>query len=39
VRLAPVETLTKLGDRGPEALQTAMSVARWTIENIQDESG
>jgi rhamnogalacturonyl hydrolase YesR len=34
-----IETLTKFADRGPQVQQTAMSVARWTIENMQDGSG
>ena len=34
-----IETLTKFTDRRREALETAKSVARWTIENMQDGSG
>jgi rhamnogalacturonyl hydrolase YesR len=34
-----IETLTRFADRGPEVLQTATSVARWTIENMQDRTG
>ena len=34
-----IETLAKFADRGPDVLQTAMNVARWTISNMQDRTG
>ena len=34
-----IETLTKFSTAVPEALTTAVSVARWTIDHMQDSSG
>jgi hypothetical protein len=34
-----IETLAKFADDDPEALPTAVKVARWTIRNMQDRSG
>jgi hypothetical protein len=34
-----IETLSKFSDRTNDGLQTAMKVARWTVENMQDSSG
>jgi hypothetical protein len=34
-----IETLAKFADRDNEGLPTAMKVARWTIENMQDSTG
>jgi hypothetical protein len=34
-----IETLTKFAGHDPEALPTAVKVARWTIRNMQDPSG
>ena len=34
-----IETLVRFSDRGPQVQQTALSVARWTIDNMQDRSG
>jgi hypothetical protein len=34
-----IETLAKFADRTNDALETAMRVAQWTIENMQDSSG
>ncbi len=34
-----IETLAKFSDRTNDARQTAMKVARWTIEHMQDSTG
>jgi hypothetical protein len=34
-----IETLTKFSDASHAALATAIAVARWTIENLQDPTG
>ena len=34
-----IETLVKFADRGPQVQETAIGVARWTIENMQDRTG
>jgi hypothetical protein len=34
-----IETLTKFSDCSPDVLSTAIKVARWTIEQMQDSTG
>jgi hypothetical protein len=34
-----IETLAKFSDRGPEVLHTAVKVAGWTVEKMQDRTG